>query len=92
MKRYRIVYSLFPALKILWSNADANMMLFATLEMRGNLGQVKFAKTSGTVTGAGADPEGGCRGCNPPPPRPRDDLRFSNTTGILEKNYVVYWC
>ena len=33
-------------------------MLFATLEMRGNLGQVKFAKTSGTVTGAGADPEG----------------------------------
>ena len=37
------------------------MMLFATLEMRGNLGQVKFAKTSGTVTGAGADPEGGYR-------------------------------
>ena len=28
---------------------------------------------------------------NPPP---RDDLRFSNTTGILpkKKNYVVYWC
>ena len=24
---------------------------------------------------------------------PRDDLRFSNTTGILQKkNYVVYWC
>ena len=23
----------------------------------------------------------------------RDDLRFSNTTGILQKkNYVVYWC
>ena len=64
------------------------MMLFATLEMRGHLGQVKFAKTSGTVTGAGADPEGGCRRCTPP----RDDLRFSNTTGILEKNYVVYWC
>ena len=24
----------------------------------------------------------GCRGCTPPP---RDDLRFSNTTGILQK-------
>ena len=24
---------------------------------------------------------------------PRDDLRFSNTTGILQKKkYVVYWC
>ena len=24
---------------------------------------------------------------------PRDDLRFLNTTGILQKkNYVVYWC
>ena len=40
----------------------------------------------------GADLGGGCRGCAPPPPR--DDLRFSNTTGILQKkrNYVVYWC
>ena len=40
---------------------------------------------------AGADLGGGCRGCAPPP---RDDLRFSNTTGILpkNKNYVVYWC
>ena len=27
------------------------------------------------------------------PPSPWDDLRFSNTTGILQKqNYVVYWC
>ena len=26
-------------------------------------------------------------------PRPRDDLRFPNATGILQKkNYVVYWC
>ena len=43
--------------------------------------------------GADLDLEGGCRGCAPP--RPRDDLRFSNTTGILKKkreNYVVYWC
>ena len=38
----------------------------------------------------GADLGGGCRGCDPPP---WDDLRFSNTTGILpkKKNYVVYW-
>ena len=40
----------------------------------------------------GADLGGGCRGCAPPPPS-WDDLRFSNTTGILQKkNYVVYWC
>ena len=42
-------------------------------------------------TNTGADLGGGCRGYAPPPPR--DDLRFSNTTGILQKkNYVVYWC
>ena len=32
---------------------------------------------------------------NPFPPPPRDDLRFSYTTGILQlkkKNYLVYWC
>ena len=34
-------------------------------------------------TVAGADLGGGCRGCAPPPPQ--DDLRFSNTTGILPK-------
>ena len=33
---------------------------------------------------SGADLGGGCRGCALPPP-PRDDLRFSNTTGILQK-------
>ena len=33
--------------------------------------------------GPGADLGGGCRGCAPHPPR--DDLRFSNTTGILQK-------
>ena len=35
---------------------------------------------------------GRVQGVRPPP---RDDLRFSNTTGILQKkktNYVVYWC
>ena len=33
---------------------------------------------------SGADLGGGCRGCAPPP-SPWDDLRFSNTTGILPK-------
>ena len=39
---------------------------------------------------AGADLGGGWKGCAPPPPW--DDLRFTNTTGILQKkkNYVVY--
>ena len=32
---------------------------------------------------SGADLGGGCRGAPPRPPR--DDLRFSNTTGILRK-------
>ena len=36
----------------------------------------------------GADLEGGCRGCAPPPPR--DDLRFSNTTGILQKKTMWF--
>ena len=35
------------------------------------------------MVNAGADVGGGCGGCAPPPPR--DDLRFSNTTGILQK-------
>ena len=39
----------------------------------------------GRILGAGAG------GAHPPPPR--DDLRFSNSTGILQKkNYLVYWC
>ena len=36
----------------------------------------------------GADLGGGCRGCAPPPPR--DDLRFSNTTGILQKKTMWF--
>ena len=35
-----------------------------------------------------ADLGGGCRGWAPPPPR--DDLRFSNTTGILQKNTMWF--
>ena len=37
---------------------------------------------------SGADLGGGCRGCAPPPPR--DDLRFSNTNGILPKIYMWF--
>ena len=34
---------------------------------------------------------GRVQGVRTPPPPPWDDLRFSNTTGILQKkNYVVY--
>ena len=44
---------------------------------KGEYGRDKFFYTPG------ADLGGGCRGCAPPPPR--DDLRFSNTTGILQK-------
>ena len=36
---------------------------------------------------SGADLGGGCRGCAPPP---RDDLRFSNTTGILPKKTIWF--
>ena len=37
----------------------------------------------------GADLGGGCRGCAPRPPR--DDLRFSNTTGILQKKRTMWF-
>ena len=35
----------------------------------------------------GADLGGGCRGCAP---HPLDDLRFSNTTGILQKKTMWF--
>ena len=38
----------------------------------------------------GVDLGGGCRGRAPPPPS-RDDLRFSNTTGILQKKEKTMW-
>ena len=41
------------------------------------------------LTSSGADLGGGCRGCAPPPPR--DDLRFSNTTGILQKKKTMWF-
>ena len=39
---------------------------------------------------SGADLGGGCRGCAPSPPLPRDDLQFSNTTGILPKKTMWF--
>ena len=41
-----------------------------------------------TGGGSGADLGGGCRGCAPSPPR--DDLRFFNTTGILQKETMWF--
>ena len=38
----------------------------------------------------GADPGGGCRGCATLPHPPWDDLRFSNTTGILRKKTMWF--
>ena len=55
------------------------------------LTRYSFEKKKKLPFKTGADLGGGCRGCAPP--LPRDDLQFSNTTGILQKkNYVVYWC
>ena len=42
-----------------------------------------------TKNNAGADLAGGCRGCALPAP-PRDDLQFSNTTGILQKKSMWF--
>ena len=39
------------------------------------------------LLGSGADLGGGCRGGAPP----WDDLRFSNTTGILQKNKTMWF-
>ena len=40
----------------------------------------------------GADLGGRCRGCEPPPPSPSwDDLRLSNTTGILQKEKNMWF-
>ena len=46
--------------------------------------KINGPNNSHPISLAGADLGGGCMGCAPPPP-PRDDLRFSNTTGILQK-------
>ena len=42
------------------------------------------------INNTGADLGGGCRGCAHPPPPPRGDLRFSNTTGILQKKTMCF--
>ena len=49
------------------------------------LGQIIFKRVKALRnTNTGADLGGGC------PPPPRDDLRFSNTTGILQK-YTMWF-
>ena len=63
-----------------------------------NHGDYKLFPLESLKDKSGADLGGECRGCAPPPPErtggahpPWDDLRFSNTTGSLQKkNYVVY--
>ena len=50
---------------------------------------LKILKLKGLVWKTGADLGGGCRGCAPLPP-PQDDLRFSNTTGILKKKTMRF--
>ena len=50
------------------------------------LGQIIFKRVKALRnTNTGADLGGGC-----PPPPSRDDLRFSNTTGILQKNTMWF--
>ena len=51
------------------------------------LTQIKLIFTKEIRHSAGADLGGGCRGCTP---TPRDDLRFSNTTGILQKKTMWF--
>ena len=43
-----------------------------------------MARRGSSALGTGADLVGGCRGCAPPP------LRFSNTTGILQKKKMWF--
>ena len=53
--------------------------------------QLEMGLSQKSVAAAGADLEGGCKGVrtSPPSPPPRDDLRFSNTAGILQKKKKV---
>ena len=54
----------------------------------GHCGEVAISRGSTVVPPPGADLEGGCRGCASPP---GDDLRFSNTTGILKKKKTMWF-
>ena len=60
---------------------------FSLLQYYSIVQKVNFPPELSTFA-AGADQGGGCRGCAPPPPR--DDLRFSNTTGILRKKTIWF--
>ena len=50
----------------------------------------QFTWSAHTISVRGGS-RGRVQGVRIPPP-PWDDLRFSNTTGILQKKNVVYWC
>ena len=67
------------------------------LNCNSNKGNHKYSRQILTVTYRGGS-RGGCRGCGggggggpPPPPPPWDHLRFSNTTGILQKEKKTMW-
>ena len=52
-----------------------------------------LSETSSLMYSGRGGSRGRVQGVRTLPPPARDDLWFSNTTGILQKkNYVVYWC
>ena len=79
-------------------------MTLATIEQKDNLLQQKTLSIEDSedcfalavvsvivfslILFSGADLRGGCRGMRTP--SPRDDLRFSNTTGILQKKTMWF--
>ena len=50
---------------------------------------IRFRKHKKWRVNPGADLGGGCRGCAPP--RPRDNLWFSNTTDILQTKKTMWF-
>ena len=70
------MHLLYP-LKILHNHCFQFFLGIAVISSQDKL------KTMAMLDFAGVDPRVGCRVCAHPPPQ--DDLRFSNTTGILQK-------
>ena len=64
---------------------DQSLCITQSVMKKRNLALIFYSEDK-----TGADLGGGCRGCIPPPP-PRDDLRFSNTTGILQKKKTMWF-